>query len=304
MYNANHLVVLLFLLIQVSLAKIPASVQQNYYVTRNSVSIIAPYSNGEPNCSAMYPEPQCDTGEWTIDKVVWNSIELKDVVVTTNGSLVGFFECVTNVICGYRMYDAIDASATFSNPRQYKVFEDSLGTVGSQCHEYPPLRCPDDDQMGALSWNVSEVVKGTLDVDGRPQVGAVRCKTYSLCAYRIYNQKQLHIDGKTHGLKTKNSTEPQQFFSVTNSIPLIGTPGSIPICSADMFPTPVNCKMMHFFLSQKTWTRQTLKGVVEIESRMRDKVGTSELFGLYDCETTSICGYANEPDVEVSRKNQ
>ena len=283
-----------------SLLLVKAEEQQNYYSIRVSRPFIAPRKDVPPCSGSMdFPPPFCPPGDdVTLSMFNWTSIETTAVAVQQNGDNAVGYNCVTYSVCGYRVYDS-KADVT-SDPQQFLVVRASVPLVQqvnlnneSRCLNFPsaePL-CPEGREQRSIHNVTSQEVVGLLSHNNR-LFGQYECATYAICGYRIFSNTNARSEvGVAHTKRNQvarrraQSSVPQQFIKVQNSLPQAS--------GIAVFPPPVNCKSMHFFLSQ------TNNHIVRLRATALASDGSNSsrvnTIGLFDYVTESLCGYANPP---------
>lgn len=282
-------------------------VQQHYYVTRASLPHIAQHPHEDP-CASGYPEPYCPSGnDVTLDMFNWTSAEIKAGVSTPAGVLAAY-DCVAYAVCGFRIYDADDIPSTqipFSDPEQFLVVRSSTPLLQQpnssqpqpqRCADYPDAEqlCPTGRERRSVYNITSQEVVGLTLLQAGTVLGQFECATYAICGYRIFDEMlNAASQGNTLARRRRaQSPVPQQFVHVRRSTPLILAPGNLARCTE--WPAPVDCQQMHFYLSQTTTNTSELKTTVTATTP------PSAVFGLFNCVTESLCGYANPPPLAQS----
>ena len=283
-----------------SLLLVKAEAQQNYYSIRVSKPFIAPSKDARPCSDPMdFPPPFCPPGDdVTLSMFNWTSIETTSVAVQQNAEIAVGYNCVTYSVCGYRVYDS--KTDVTSDPQQFLVVRGSVPqlqqvntTNESRCLSFPsaePL-CPEGREQRSIHNVTSQEIVGLLSHNDK-LFGQYECVTYAICGYRIFSD--IHAGSKSSVVRTKynamtrrraQSSVPQQFIKVQSSLPQISDVG--------VFPPPVNCKNMHFFLSQSDNQMIRLRATALV-SDQNNSSGVNTI-GLFDYVTESLCGYANPP---------
>lgn len=234
---------------------------------------------------------------------------LQDVVLGVDGKPVGFYDCVTYTVCGYRIYAGTGVSGVMtaagparaarplSNPREYTLLRDSRPLLGpGACTAFPPPRCPGPDMgccMGNKSWYSRELLRGTLAANGSAMVAASECVTTNLCAHRIYESGRDRTPAAA-GLSPRGPASattpdtPLQLLEIRASRPKFPKDGIVTSpCSGDDYPPIPDCSQMHLFVAQTNTYEPVIKGALQLEP--------GSITGFYDCAVKALCAYANPP---------
>ena len=292
-----------------------AEEQQNYYSIRRSKHFIAPTQDAIA-CTgpSAFPPPYCPSGDdVTLSMFNWTSIETKAVAVKQTGAIAVGYDCVTYSVCGYRVYDSTTEAR--SDPQQFRVVRASVpllqqvnSTTESQCLSFPSADdlCPTGRERRSLHNVTSQELVGLAAHNGN-LFGQFECATYAICGYRIFSgmegpSKLMEGPSKLAAVHTQQniitrrrlqSSVPQQFLKVQSSLPMSGV---------GVFPTPVNCKNMHFFLSQTNHHTTRLRATAIVDAHRNSSQdlhsyssSSVKVIGLVDYVSESLCGYANPP---------